>query len=84
MIVATDAYSSGPWRALSREQVPLPYFNFATAPLPPELRSQILPERQGAWDTKKILSSFRLDAQGRLVFGGVGALRNGGPPIHPQ
>ena len=82
VIVATDVYSSGPWRALRTEQVPLPYFNLATAPLPPELRAQILPERQGAWDTKSILSSFRLDAQGRLVFGSVGALRNGGARVH--
>jgi glycine/D-amino acid oxidase-like deaminating enzyme len=84
VIVATDAYSSGPWRALSQEQVSLPYFNLATAPLPPELRAVILPERQGAWDTKSILSSLRLDAQGRLIFGSVGALRKGGARVHAQ
>ena len=84
VLVATDAYSSGPWRALGREQVPLPYFNLATAPLPAELRALVLPERQGAWDTKSILSSFRLDAQGRLIFGSVGALRNGGARVHAQ
>jgi glycine/D-amino acid oxidase-like deaminating enzyme len=84
VIVATDAYSVGPWRALAREQVPLPYFNLATAPLPPELRVNILPEGHGAWDTKSILSSFRLDAQGRLVFGSVGALRAGGSRVHAQ
>jgi glycine/D-amino acid oxidase-like deaminating enzyme len=64
--------------------VPLPYFNLATAPFSPEIRARILPERQGAWDTKTILSSFRLDAQGRLVFGSVGALRNGGARVHAQ
>lgn len=84
VIVATDVYSSGPWRALSGEQVPLPYFNVATAPLAPALRARILPERQGAWDTKKILSSFRLDAQGRLIFGSVGALHGGGARVHAQ
>jgi glycine/D-amino acid oxidase-like deaminating enzyme len=31
-----------------------------------------------------ILSSFRLDQQGRLIFGSVGALRGPGRPIHPQ
>jgi glycine/D-amino acid oxidase-like deaminating enzyme len=84
VIVATDAYSTGPWRALRREQVPLPYFNVATAPLAPHVRARILPGRQGAWDTKRILSSFRLDAQGRLVFGSVGALRGGGARVHAQ
>ncbi|WP_129793922.1 FAD-binding oxidoreductase [Sphingosinicella sp. CPCC 101087] len=84
VIVATDAYSTGPWRTLAREQVPLPYFNLATAPLPLDLRAVILPERQGAWDTKSILSSFRLDAAGRLVFGSVGALRSGGTRVHAR
>ena len=82
VIVATDVYSTGPWRALRREQVPLPYFNLATAPLPPDIRALILPERQGAWDTKSILSSFRLDDADRLVFGSVGALRSGGASVH--
>lgn len=84
VIVATDAYSGGPWSVLKREQVPLPYFNLATAPLPSALLDAILPGRQGAWDTKSILSSFRLDAQGRLVFGSVGALRRGGAQVHAQ
>ena len=84
VIVATNAYSSadGPWGALQAELVRLPYFNMATAPLPPALLSHILPERQGAWDTRQVLSSFRLDRQGRLVLGSVGALRGMGRPIH--
>jgi len=84
VIVATDAYSTGPWRRLAQEQIALPYFNLATAPLAPELRARILPGGQGAWDTRPILSSFRLDAQGRLVFGSVGALRRGGARVHAR
>lgn len=84
VIVATNAYSSatGPWGALQSELVRLPYFNLATAPLPPTLLKQILPDRQGAWDTRQMLTSFRLDRQGRLVLGSVGALRGTGQPIH--
>jgi glycine/D-amino acid oxidase-like deaminating enzyme len=82
VIVATDAYSSNMWSGVKREQVMLPYFNLATQPLSAEVRDSLLPERQGAWDTKKILSSFRLDAQGRLIFGSVGALRGPGARIH--
>lgn len=82
VVVATDAYSEGPWTALRTQQVRLPYFNFATAPLPPELLRSILPERQGAWDTKAVLSSFRLDQSGRLIFGSVGALRSTGRTVH--
>jgi glycine/D-amino acid oxidase-like deaminating enzyme len=82
VVVATDAYGSGPWPEIRAEQVHLPYFNFATVPLAEGLRRAILPGRQGAWDTREILSSFRFDRAGRLVFGSVGALRGTGAPIH--
>lgn len=82
VITTTDAYSCGPFTAIRREQVMLPYFQIATPPLAPELLETILPERQGAWDTRSILSSFRLDARGRLIFGSVGALRGPGRSIH--
>ncbi|RYY26099.1 MAG: FAD-binding oxidoreductase [Sphingomonadales bacterium] len=82
VIVATDAYSTGPWSALRREQVMLPYFNFATAPQPKEVLSTILRQRQGCWDTRRILSSFRRDAAGRIIFGSVGSLRGTGSIIH--
>lgn len=82
IIVATDAYSTGPWEQVRNEQVYLPYFNFATVPLGHNLRQAILPGREGVWDTKEILSSFRMDQAGRLVFGSVGALRNTGLAVH--
>ncbi|SDA98633.1 FAD-binding oxidoreductase [Sinorhizobium sp. NFACC03] len=82
VIVSTDAYSTGPWERVRQEQVHLPYFNLATHPLPDEIRSLILPGREGVWDTKEILSSFRMDRAGRLVFGSVGALRNTGRAVH--
>jgi glycine/D-amino acid oxidase-like deaminating enzyme len=82
VVVATDAYGSGPWPEIRTQQVHLPYFNFATVPLDAELRRTILPECQGVWDTREILSSFRFDHAGRLVFGSVGALRGTGAPIH--
>lgn len=82
VIVATDAYSTGPWAGVRAEQVHLPYFNLATTPLPADLRATILPQRQGCWDTRTILSSFRMDDAGRLVFGSVGALRGTGAAIH--
>lgn len=84
IIVATNAYShvNGPWPALRQELIPLPYFNMATKPLEESLRRSILPEGQGAWDSKKILSSFRFDDAGRLIFGSVGALQGSGLTVH--
>jgi len=80
--VATDAYGGAPWRQGRREQIRLPYFNFATQPLDAALQAAILPGREGCWDTRTILSSFRFDRAGRLVFGSVGALRGTGLAIH--
>jgi glycine/D-amino acid oxidase-like deaminating enzyme len=82
VIVATDAYATGPWSEVRTEQIHLPYFNFATEPLSANIRASILPERQGAWDTNEVLSSFRFDRAGRLVFGSFGALRGTGAAVH--
>ena len=82
LIVATNAYSTGPWAALRGEITHLPYFNFATAPLSDNLRRTILPGGEGAWTTRKILTSFRMDAAGRLVLGSVGALAGPGAAVH--
>lgn len=82
VVVATDAYSTGPWEHVRTEQVHLPYFNFATVPLSDNVRKSILPGREGCWDTKEVLSSFRMDRAGRLVIGSIGALRNTGLAVH--
>lgn len=82
VIMATDAYTQGPWEIIRREQVHLPYFNFATVPLPEDIRATILPGKEGVWDTKEVLSSFRMDIHGRLIFGSVGALKGVGEAIH--
>lgn len=82
VIVATNAYTTAPWPQIREEIVHLPYFNIATKPLSSNLARSILPERQGCWDTKEVLSSFRMDRAGRLVVGSVGALRGSGTAVH--
>ncbi|MDO5103512.1 MAG: FAD-binding oxidoreductase [Lautropia sp.] len=82
MLVATNAYTGRVWPQLQQQLTRLPYFNMATRPLSPEQQARILPNREGAWDTRKILSSFRYDRDGRLVFGSVGAIRGLGAHVH--
>jgi glycine/D-amino acid oxidase-like deaminating enzyme len=83
IVVATDAYAEGaPWPEGKREQIRVPYFNFATRPLAPELAGSILPGREGCWDTRMIMNSFRFDQAGRLLFGSIGALRFAGLEVH--
>jgi glycine/D-amino acid oxidase-like deaminating enzyme len=80
--VATDVYGGAPWPQGRREQILMPYFNFATPPLSADLQRSILPGREGCWDTRLVLSSFRFDRAGRLVFGSVGALRGTALAVH--
>lgn len=82
VIVATNAYTKNVWQSLQTELIRLPYFNVATRRLSDSERAFILPECQGLWNTCTVLSSLRLDAEGRLIFGSVGALRGTGIQIH--
>ncbi len=83
IVVATDAYAEGAaWLQGKREQIRVPYFNFATRPLAPELSASILPGREGCWDTRLVMNSFRFDQAGRLLFGSIGALRGTGLAVH--
>ncbi|MCG8708509.1 FAD-binding oxidoreductase [Brenneria sp. 4F2] len=86
VVVATESYTmeACPWGQLCHELVYLPYFNLATQPLSAAQQREILPNREGAWDTRTVLSSFRFDRQGRLVFGSVGALRGTNHGVHHQ
>ncbi len=74
VIWAGNAYGQGPAAEPTQALATLPYFNFATDPLPADLRAAILPGGEGAWDTEKILTSIRLDAAGRFIIGSVGQL----------
>lgn len=74
VIVAVQGYPEGAFQDQSHNMVPFNYFQFATQPLAPEVLKTVLPGRNGAWDTNLILSSFRLDAAGRLIVGSVGSV----------
>ncbi len=78
VLVAVNAYGGPPWPQISAAQIGMYYSHFATPPLEDSLRDEILPQRHGAWDTRKIITSIRFDAAGRLIIGSVGSLQHGG------
>ena len=82
VVVATDTYGRPESLSVAQEQVRLPYFNIATEPVDAELVRSILPLRQGIWDTRRVLTSFRLDRDGRMIVGSVGSLRGAGQATH--
>lgn len=86
VVVASNAYAfmmpSMNWSAHSEEITFLNYFQFATKPLPADVVGRILPEGHGCWDTGMVMTSFRKDEAGRLIFGSIGALDAFGTATH--
>ena len=82
VILATHGYPESAFKNREKELIPFNFFQFATSPLPENVRKTILPGGQGAWDTNMILSSFRLDQSGRLIVGSVGQVENRGYSLH--
>jgi len=78
VVAATESYAGlvpgAPFVGHRQELTMLPYFQFATRPLPADVAARILPQRHGCWDTRTIMTSFRIDRAGRLVYGSVGAI----------
>lgn len=72
-IVATGAYADQLVPGLRRTIIPLRTAQVATCPLPPSMRRAILPGRQAASDTRRLLTSFRVTPQHRLIMGGADA-----------
>jgi glycine/D-amino acid oxidase-like deaminating enzyme len=82
LLLATNAYLNGLKGIPAPQFTKVGYFQAATRPLEPTLRRSILPKKEGCWDTAMVMSSFRLDAEGRLIIGGVGSLDSLGKGAH--
>ena len=81
LVFCTNAYtghlaSETLWSGLKRSIIPFYSFQVATKPLSAELRSSILPQGHVASDTRRLLNYFRLDPNGRLLFGGRGGVND--------
>lgn len=84
VIVAVQGYPLEGFSEQSRSMIPFNFFQFSTPPLPERIRKTILPDGQPAWDTNLVLSSYRLDNDGRLIIGSVGQARNGAYGLHKK
>lgn len=77
VIIATNAYADGNSAGVRESTLPVYIFQCATEPLPDEVAASVIPERQGLWDTHTLLTSSRIDEQGRLVMSSPGRLQGG-------
>jgi glycine/D-amino acid oxidase-like deaminating enzyme len=84
LLIATNAYGGKLHRTLQRTYFPLKIFQIATAPLPREIRTRLLPGGQGVGDTRRNLFTFRFDGENRLITGGMHSLGPGADARVPQ
>ena len=82
LLLATNAYFDGIDLGFRPAIVPVSYFQLATAPMPEQLRSEILAGGEGCWDTALVMSSFRTDRAGRMIIGAIGNLEGAGGTVH--
>ncbi len=73
LVCCTNAYSAPPVPEIGRCILPVWSVQVATAPQPATIRARILRDGICASDTKRLLTYFRFDAEGRFVIGGRGA-----------
>ncbi|TPL91594.1 FAD-dependent oxidoreductase [Mesorhizobium sp. B2-3-12] len=84
VLIATNAYGGSLEPLLRRTYIPLKVFQIATAPLPLEIRTRLLPGGLGVGDTRRNLFTFRFDADNRLISGGMHILGAGADTRVPE
>lgn len=74
VIVGQDGYADGLVPGLAETLICVQSAQIATAPLPEGVRERIMPGGLCASETRRLAFYFRQSAEGRLVFGGRGAV----------
>ncbi|MCK1992940.1 FAD-binding oxidoreductase [Peribacillus muralis] len=74
IVIATNGYTDGLIKKLTRSVFPIASYMIATEPLPPKLAKKLIPKNRMIFDTKNFLYYFRLTTDSRLVFGGKDSL----------
>jgi glycine/D-amino acid oxidase-like deaminating enzyme len=75
VLLATNGYTDGLWPRLAQSVIAANSFIVATKPLPDDIGASILPGREVASDSRRLLLYFRRDAHGRFLMGGRGPFR---------
>ena len=72
VLMATNAYLQHIYPMVRRTFTPMYYCQMATDPLTEEQLEHFLPGKNGTWDTRMVMRSYRTDAMGRLIIGTIG------------
>jgi glycine/D-amino acid oxidase-like deaminating enzyme len=71
VVLATNAHTGGLWPGLAQSFIPLRVFQIATDPVPPDQQARFLAAGRALSDSRRNLFTFRFDAAGRLITGGM-------------
>lgn len=71
VILATNALTGKFWPELDHAMIPVQVYQGATAPIPPELRSNILKNNPAVSDTRRDIRAFHYDRNFRIATGGT-------------
>lgn len=71
VVLGTNAYSDDLWPGLSKTFTLIHFFQVAAEPMG-DRTAHILSNREGLWDTGRVMFSLRRDAFGRLIIGSMG------------
>ena len=80
VVIGQDGYADGLVTGLAETLICVQSALLATAPLPEALRDEIMPEGICASEARRLAFYFRQSPDGRLVFGGRGAVGDGQNP----
>ncbi len=80
VLFATNGYSDALVPGLRRSLLPVFSAIVASRTMPAALTAQILPDGQSLFEVGPVTTYYRVDAAGRLVFGGRGRMRDAAGP----
>ena len=81
VVVGTDAYSTPLVAGLPESMLLVQSAQVATEPLSENLQAHILPDGRCCSETRRLAFYFRLSPDGRLMFGGRGAVGDSESPV---
>jgi glycine/D-amino acid oxidase-like deaminating enzyme len=81
VFMATNAYLENILPELKTSFTPLYYSQMATDPLSEEQLKHYLPGKNGTWDTRLVMRSYRTDKAGRLIIGTIGNIFMDNAPL---
>ena len=81
VLMATNAYLEHILPLIKRSYTPMHYCQLASDPLDDEKLKHFLPGKNGTWDTRTVMRSYRTDADGRIIIGTIGNIFMDNAPL---